>query len=48
MAEGLRAAERARDREENAVPPHCDSMDGPVVVVARRALEEEDVDLVLP
>lgn len=30
------------------MPPHCDSMDGPVVTVARRALETTDVDLVLP
>ena len=30
------------------MPPHCDSMDGPVVVAARRALEAGDVDLVLP
>ncbi len=30
------------------MPPHCDSMDGPVVTVARRALEKEDVNLILP
>ncbi len=30
------------------MPPHCDSMDGPVVSAARRALEARDVDLVLP
>jgi hypothetical protein len=30
------------------MPPHCDSMDGPVVVAARRALEKEDVNLILP
>lgn len=30
------------------MPPHCDSMDGPVVVAARRALEAADVDAVLP
>jgi hypothetical protein len=30
------------------MPPHCDSMDGPVVKAAIRALEAEDVDLVLP
>jgi hypothetical protein len=28
--------------------PHCDSLDGPVVTAARRALEHGDVDLVLP
>ena len=30
------------------MPPHCDSMDGPVVTAARRALEATDVELVLP
>jgi uncharacterized protein DUF6448 len=30
------------------MPPHCDSMDGPVVEAARRALETGDVDLALP
>jgi uncharacterized protein DUF6448 len=30
------------------MPPHCDSMDGPVVVAARRALDAGDVALVLP
>lgn len=30
------------------MPPHCDSLDGPVVKAAERALEAEDVDLVLP
>lgn len=30
------------------MPPHCDSLDGPVVAAARRALEAGDVDLVLP
>ena len=30
------------------MPPHCDSMDGPVVKAAMRALEAGDVDLVLP
>ena len=30
------------------MPPHCDSMDGPVVKAAIRALEADDVDLVLP
>src|SRR5512146_3188075 len=30
------------------MPPHCDSLDGPVVTAARRALERGDVDLVLP
>ena len=30
------------------MPPHCDSMDGPVVTAARAALEGEDVGLVLP
>ena len=30
------------------MPPHCDSMDGPVVTAARDALEKEDVNLILP
>lgn len=30
------------------MPPHCDSLDGPVVTAARRALEARDVDVVLP
>jgi hypothetical protein len=30
------------------MPPHCDSLDGPVVTVAREALTQGDVDLVLP
>lgn len=28
--------------------PHCDSMDGPVVTAARKALDASDVNLVLP
>jgi len=30
------------------MPPHCDSLDGPVVTAARHALEADDVELVLP
>ncbi len=30
------------------MPPHCDSMDGPVVTAAREALEQHDVRLILP
>ncbi len=30
------------------MPPHCDSMDGPVVTAARRALDQHDVRAVLP
>lgn len=30
------------------MPPHCDSLDGPVVTAARDALANEDVDLILP
>jgi hypothetical protein len=30
------------------MPPHCDSLDGPVVAAARRALDAGDVDLALP
>lgn len=29
------------------MPPHCDSLDGPVVTAARRALDAGDVELVL-
>ncbi len=31
----------------NGVPPHCDSMDGPVVTAARRALEAKDANIAL-
>src|SRR5512133_1763227 len=30
------------------MPPHCDSLDGPVVAAARQALDAADVNLVLP
>ena len=30
------------------MPPHCDSMDGPVVLAARRALDAKDPRIVLP
>lgn len=30
------------------MPPHCDSLDGPVVLAATQALAENDVKLVLP
>ena len=30
------------------MPPHCDSMDGPVVTAARQALAEGDLAIVLP
>lgn len=30
------------------MPPHCDSLDGPVVTVARDALASGDVDVILP
>jgi hypothetical protein len=30
------------------MPPHCDALDGPVVTAARRALDAEEVDLILP
>lgn len=38
----------AADRREGGMPPHCDSIDGPVVQAAMRALAANDVDLVLP
>jgi hypothetical protein len=30
------------------MPPHCDTWDGPVVTAAMRALEAENVELILP
>lgn len=30
------------------MPPHCDTMDGPVVTSAKRALEKGSVNLILP
>jgi hypothetical protein len=30
------------------MPPHCDSLDGPVVMAATKALNERNVNLVLP
>ena len=30
------------------MPPHCDSLDGPVVAAARQALDAGDVHLILP
>jgi hypothetical protein len=30
------------------MPPHCDSLDGPVVTAAKQALEKLNVDLILP
>ncbi len=30
------------------MPPHCDTLDGPVVLAAKRALDEDDVTLILP
>lgn len=30
------------------MPPHCDSLDGPVVTAARAAIGAGDVDVVLP
>jgi hypothetical protein len=30
------------------MPPHCDTVDGPVVSAARQALEAKDVNLILP
>ena len=38
----------SHDREVGVLmPPHCDSMDGPVVTAARRALEARDAGIVL-
>ena len=30
------------------MPPHCDTMDGPVVKAAKQALEKNNVNLILP
>ncbi len=30
------------------MPPHCDTLDGPVVTAAKKALEMKDVKLILP
>lgn len=30
------------------MPPHCDTLDGPVVTAARTALEQDNVNLILP
>src|SRR5512141_2430207 len=40
-------APEAHQRREG-MPPHCDSLDGPVVTAARQALEADDIDLILP
>src|SRR5574337_317949 len=34
--------------KEDCMPPHCDSLDGPVVKAAQQALASRDVKLVLP
>ena len=44
-------ADASPPRQANNVvimPPHCDSLDGPVVTAARRALDAGNVDVVLP
>jgi hypothetical protein len=30
------------------IPPHCDTIDGPVVLAAKQALEKQNVNLILP
>lgn len=35
-------------QEGGTVPPHCDSLDGPVVTAAARALDTGDIGVVLP
>lgn len=30
------------------MPPHCDTMDGPIVTAAKQALEKGDVNIILP
>jgi hypothetical protein len=49
----LTADERVREvsaptRKGETMPPHCDSLDGPVVKAASAALEARKVELVLP
>jgi hypothetical protein len=39
---------RCEEEEVDEMPPHCDSLDGPVVRAAIRALETGSVDVVLP
>jgi hypothetical protein len=34
--------------QESVMPPHCDSMDGPVVLAAKQALDARDATLALP
>jgi hypothetical protein len=34
--------------KDTHMPPHCDSLDGPVVTAARQALDASDVNVVLP
>lgn len=38
----------ASERKEESMPPHCDSMDGPVVKAGLTALEAGDVRIALP
>jgi Family of unknown function (DUF6448) len=44
----LRRQQTRKSMEGATMPPHCDSLDGPVVTAARRALDAGNVDLVLP
>jgi len=30
------------------IPPHCDTLDGPVVLAAKEAIEKQNVNLILP
>ena len=49
LASPTAAAHReTTDRRRLTVPPHCDSLDGPVVQAALRALDADNVDLVRP
>jgi hypothetical protein len=43
-----RRQQTRKSMEGATMPPHCDSLDGPVVTAARRALDAGNVDLVLP
>jgi len=33
--------------QANYLPPHCDTLDGPVVLAAKKALERHNVNLIL-
>jgi hypothetical protein len=44
----LKAHALRKERSSTCMPPHCDSIDGPIVRAAIRALDAQNVELVLP